>query len=77
MFTFPNGYGCSVIRGSTTYGGKDGLYEMAVLDPNGDLTYKTEITDDVLGYLESDDVTEVMNRISRLRPVGSRDKEIA
>jgi len=67
-FTFPNGFACSVVRGFTTYGGRDGLYELAVLDPDGCVTYDTEITDDVLGYLTQDDVTDVMNRISQLEP---------
>ena len=41
---FENGYGASVVRHEYSYGGKSGLYELAVLDSSGDLTYDTPIT---------------------------------
>ena len=63
---FDNGYGASVVKGPYTYGGKDGLYEMAVLDNNGNLTYDTPITNDVIGYLRPEDVTDVMEKIQKL-----------
>ena len=63
---FENGYGASVVKGEYTYGGKDGLYELAVLDSNGDLTYDTPITNDVLGHLSEDEVTEVLKQIQNL-----------
>ena len=48
IYTFPNGYGASLIRGGTTsYGG----LELAVLDGDGNITYDTPVTSDVLGYL--------------------------
>jgi len=60
---FNNGYGVSVVSHNFSYGGKDGLYELAVLDSNGELTYTTPITSDVLGYLTPDDVTEEMLKL--------------
>jgi hypothetical protein len=63
---FENGYGASVVKGEYTYGGKDGLYELAVLDSNGDLTYETPVTDDVEGYLSEDDVTKLLEQIQSL-----------
>lgn len=63
---FENGYGASVVRGEYTYGGDKGLYELAVLDSNGDLTYDTPITDDVIGHLSEDDVTKVLEQIQLL-----------
>jgi hypothetical protein len=63
---FENGYGASVVKTEYTYGGKDGLYELAVLDTNGDLTYETPITNDVIGYLREIDVTDVMEKIQQL-----------
>ncbi len=49
-----------------SYGGKDGKYELAVLDSNGELTYETPITNDVMGYLESEEVTNIMKDIQNL-----------
>ena len=64
--TFENGYGASIVKGEYTYGGKEGLYELAVLDSNGDLTYSTPITNDVLGHLSEDDVTKILEQIQNL-----------
>jgi hypothetical protein len=63
---FDNGYGASVVKGPHTYGGDKGLYELAVLDSNDDLTYKTPITDDVEGYLTEEDVTNLLIQIQNL-----------
>jgi hypothetical protein len=63
---FDNGYGASVVQGPHTYGGEDGLYELAVLDSNGELTYETPITNDVEGYLSEDDVTKLLEQIQKL-----------
>lgn len=68
---FDNGYGASVIAGGTyTYGGDEGLKELAVLKfYDGDsyeLCYETEITDDVLGYLTGEDVADLLVRIEAL-----------
>ena len=63
---FDNGYGASVVKHDYSYGGKDGLYELAVLDKNGELTYDTPITNDVIGYLREVDVTDVMEKIQKL-----------
>ena len=63
---FENGYGASVVKGEYTYGGKDGLYELAVLDSNGDLIYDTPITSDVEGYLSETQVTDLLIKIQQL-----------
>jgi hypothetical protein len=63
---FDNGYGASVVKHEYSYGGKDGLYELAVLDKNGELCYDTPITEDVIGYLRDIDVTDVMEKIQKL-----------
>lgn len=65
VIEFENGYGASVIKGRNTYGGKEGLYELAVLK-NGNLCYDTEITSDVLGYLTEAEVTTFLMQIERL-----------
>ena len=63
---FDNGYGASVVKGEHTYGGREGLYELAVLGQDGKLTYETPVTDDVEGYLSEDDVTILMKQIQNL-----------
>jgi hypothetical protein len=63
---FPNGYGASVVQGEHTYGGKDGLYEIAVFDKDGHISYSTPITDDVLGYLSEEEVEKTLSDIKNL-----------
>jgi hypothetical protein len=63
---FDNGYGASVVVGPYTYGGEDGLYELAVLDSDGKLCYDTPVTDDVEGYLTEEGVTEFLKQIQNL-----------
>ena len=63
--TFENGYGASVVRHNFSYGGKDGLYELAVTKDD-DLCYDTPVTNDVEGYLSPDDVTELLKQIQSL-----------
>ena len=63
---FDNGYGASVVRSQYTYGGDKGLYELAVFGKDGHITYDTPITNDVIGYLRPEDVTDVMEKIQQL-----------
>jgi len=63
---FENGYGVSVVKGPFTYGGGEGLYELAVLGKDGQLCYDTPITDDTLGYLTQQKVTDIMKQVQEL-----------
>jgi hypothetical protein len=63
LYKFSNGYGASVIRNSASYGNEDGLWELAILDRDGKIDYTTSITDDVLGYLTTDDVEDILEQI--------------
>jgi len=65
-YQFDNGYGASVVKHDTSYGGDRGLYEIAVLDSKGDLCYSTPITDDVVGYAGKTTVYETLDRIKSL-----------
>lgn len=67
IFEFENGYGASVIRGAFSYGGSNGLWEVAVL-ADGILAFDTPITDGVIGYLSDDEVTAVLDRIKAMPP---------
>lgn len=71
---FPNGYGISVITGLFAYSNTAYEYEVAVLKGNKDacvLTYQTPITDNVIGHLLAQDVTDVMRQIQDLPEVQS------
>lgn len=60
-YSFPNGYGASVISG-------EGIrqFEVAVLEADGSLCYDTEITDDVIAGLSVEGVYKVLDKISHL-----------
>jgi hypothetical protein len=64
--TFPNGYGASVITGPLTYGNDARPFELGVLK-NGKLCYTTPVTDDVIGWLTPDMVTDLLNQIADLK----------
>ena len=65
LIEFENSYGASIVRTPYTYGGGEGLYELAVFK-DGQLTYDTPITDDVIGYLTEDGVTQLITEIQLL-----------
>jgi hypothetical protein len=70
---FDNHYGVSVVRGPYTYGGRKGLYELAVVymapeDKESQLVYDTPITNDVMGHLTPDNITDVMAQVEALPP---------
>ena len=70
LYKFTNGYGASVVKGEHTYGGDEGLWELAVLafDTNGEfaLDYTTPITSDVEGHLTDDAVEVLLAKIEAL-----------
>ena len=66
IYKFPNGYGASVVCNFGTYGAKDGLFEVAVLDSNGEIAYNTPITNGVIGWLDFSDVADILNKIKAL-----------
>lgn len=66
VYKFDNGYGASVVKHDFSYGGKKGLYELAVLDNEGGLCYTTPITEDVIGHLTMGEVDKLLVEISYL-----------
>jgi hypothetical protein len=60
-YSFPNGYGASVISG-------EGIrqFEVAVLEADGSLCYDTQITDDVIAGLDVEGVYKILDKISHL-----------
>lgn len=65
LYSFPNGYGASVIKHKGSYGGDNGLWELAVLF-NDELCYDTEITGDVIGHLNDPEVDNILRQIANL-----------
>jgi len=74
---FPNGYGVSVVQftipyssgSGGSYGADRGLYELAVLqglEEDWKICYDTPITDDVMGYLTTEDIDTVLNQVENL-----------
>ena len=64
---FKNGYTASVIQGRHSYGGPEGLYEMAVMHgPEARIVYDTPVTSDVIGHCTTEDVTRVLREIMKL-----------
>jgi hypothetical protein len=60
---FPNGYEVSVIQGPSSYGGPEGLYELAVLK-EGHLHYDNSVAKgDVRGYLSEDEVEKLIAEV--------------
>lgn len=60
---FDNGYGVSVVKHDKSYGGNEGLYELAVL-LGEELHYDNSVANgDVVGWLKPDEVTDLMMTI--------------
>jgi len=60
-YSFPNGYGASVISGESIR-----QFEVAVLEADGSLCYDTQITDDVISGLDVEGVYKILDKISHL-----------
>ena len=71
VFDCGNGYGASVIKSKMSYGGKNGLWELAMIKFNSehrwDLYYHDIVNNDVLGYLEEKEVMGILEKIAKLK----------
>jgi hypothetical protein len=65
VFKFDNGYEASVVSNEMTYGGKSGLFEVAVMK-DGEIVYNTPVTSDVVGWLDFAGVADILNQIKAL-----------
>lgn len=71
---FDNGYGVSVVRFKindrySSYTNNEDEWELAILFGNEkewELTYNTPITNDVIGWLTEDKVTDIMKKVQEL-----------
>ena len=75
IYRFANNQGASVIKTPFSYGSKEDLWELAVIQFNADessdwsLDYTTPITSDVIGYLSDKEVDAILQQIEDLPPV--------
>jgi len=65
IIKFENDYGLSVVEGHGCYQ-EDGTYEVGILLA-GELTYTTDITDDVLSYQSVEDIEKLMVEVQKLK----------
>lgn len=68
VMEFENDYGVSVLMGECFYSNGVDTYELGVLYEGG-LTYNTDITDDVIGYITEEEVTEIMKRVQDIQTI--------
>lgn len=74
IYKFDNDYGASVVCHKGSYGGEQGLWEVAVVTFEKDtdhpldfqITYDTPITNDVIGWLSDNDMLELLSQIENL-----------
>lgn len=69
VMLFPNNYGVSVIRNPYSYGGPEGLWELAVIKGTPEewqITYDTPIASDVIGHLTEGEVEEYARQVAKL-----------
>jgi hypothetical protein len=73
LFRFENGFGASVVRHLYSYGGKEGLFELAVAKFKNDdsdywdFDYNNNVSDgDVLGYLKGSEIEGLLEQIKKL-----------
>lgn len=70
VFKFENNYGASVVKHFGSYGYEDNLFELAVIyfedDEKFHISYDTPITDDVIGFLNNEDVMKLLEKIKNL-----------
>ena len=64
-FQFENNYGASVIKHSFSYGNEQDLFELAVLNDR-EITYDTDIANDVIGWLTNEEVIDYFKAIQLL-----------
>lgn len=66
---FPNGYGVSIVSHNYSYGGRNGLLELAILigdEDHWEICYDTPITHDVIGNLTIQDALEIAEKVAEL-----------
>ena len=74
IFKADNRYGASIVQHDFSRGANKGLWELAVVkydkpiedETSWGICYPAPLTDDVLGYLNDEEVNEILDKISKL-----------
>jgi hypothetical protein len=66
IYKFPNGYGASVVQHEHSYGGREGLFELTMLDSSGEICYSSPVTNGVIGWLTMEQVDGLLDDINKL-----------
>ena len=66
VFKFPNGYGASLIK-IPYLPISEYIIELAVLGPDGSITYDTSITDDVIRFEDASELLSVLEKIMNIQ----------
>lgn len=62
---FDNGYTASIVCNDMSYGSHRGLFEIAILY-NDSIVYDTGLTEDVIGFLDFQEVADTLKQIENL-----------
>ena len=69
--TFDNDFEVSVVKSDFSHGGKSGLFEVAIIDKaTGTINSNTDITDDVLGWQDEDDIDKILLAVPQMNSEG-------
>jgi hypothetical protein len=69
VMMFDNNRGVSVVEFDGSYSYKQDQWELAVLDNMENVDYETSITDDVIGWLTDEEVSNIMIQVQNLTPL--------
>ena len=70
LIRLDNGLEISIVQNDLSYGGKQGLYEIAAMKPNGSLVYIEEWKDEVKGWLTPEYIDKELEILQELHPIG-------
>ena len=62
---FDNGYTASIVSNDMSYGSDRGLFEIAILYRDN-IVYDTGLTEDVIGFLDFQEVADTLKQIEQL-----------
>jgi len=62
---FDNGYTASIVCNDMSYGSDRGLFEIAILYRDN-IVYDTGLTEDVIGFLDFQEVADTLKKIEQL-----------